>query len=387
MVDGKEGEDIKIVIASNSFKGSLTAKEVCEAIETGILQYMKDAEIVKVPMADGGEGLVETIVDAADGKLQYLTVMGPMGDPVEACYGILGDKRTAVIEMASASGLPLVSPEKLDPLLATTYGTGELIKSALDKGCRNFYIGIGGSATNDGGVGMAQALGIKFLDRDGGEIGPGGGSLDRLAKIDASHLDQRIRESIFQAACDVTNPLCGKNGASLVFGPQKGASPEMAIKLDNNLFHLAEIINRDLDKEVMNVPGAGAGGGMSAGLMAFCGAGLKRGIDLVIEITRLKQKIQGASLVITGEGRMDRQTSQGKTPYGVARLAKELGIPAVAIVGSIGDGMEEMFNHGIQTVFSIVNRPGQSLEECMKNAAHLVADTANRLIRAVDIKM
>ncbi|MGI6224849.1 MAG: glycerate kinase [Peptococcales bacterium] len=374
----------KIIIAPDSFKGSMSAKEVCEAAERGVKSVLEDVEIIKIPMADGGEGTVETLVDATDGKLIKINVLNPLGHEFETYFGILGDGRTAVIEMALASGLTLVPREHRNPLLTTTYGTGQLIKAALDHGCREFIIGIGGSATNDGGVGMAQALGVQFLDKDGKEIGFGGVNLSKLERIELGGLDSRIKESIFKVACDVDNPLCGPKGASYVFGPQKGATSEMIQLLDSNLLHFAKVIHRDVGVSVQNEPGAGAAGGLGAGLMAFCQARLQRGIDLIIEATKLEGQIKGADLVITGEGQMDFQTAHGKTPYGVAQIAKKYDIPVIAIVGSIGYGVEELYTKGIDSIFSIVEGP-MTLEECMKNGSLLLERTTGRIIRTLNI--
>lgn len=377
---------MKIVIAPDSFKESLSALEVCNAIEAGIYKLLDKVEIVKIPMADGGEGTVETLVEATNGVIERVTVIGPLGTAVSSFFGILGDGKTAVIEMASASGLPLVPNSKKNPLITTTFGTGQLIKHALDRGCRDFVIGLGGSATNDGGVGMAQALGGAFLDKDQQEVGFGGGALHNIEKIDLSGLDSRIDECNFRVACDVTNPLCGESGAAAVFGSQKGATPEMILTLDENLQHLATLIKRDLGIDVADIPGAGAAGGLGAGLISFCGAELNSGIDIVIETIKLKEKISGASLVITGEGQIDFQTCSGKTPYGVAMAAKEQGIPVVAIVGSIGVGAEKMFDYGINSIFSIVDKP-MSVEDSITNASALVTAAAHRIIRLLAINL
>ncbi|MDN5322176.1 MAG: glycerate 2-kinase [Clostridia bacterium] len=374
----------KIVIAPDSFKGSMSAKEVADAIERGIKSVLTNAEIIKIPMADGGEGTVETLVDATSGQIIKLNVLDPLGSETEAYFGILGDGSTAVIEMALASGLTMVPRDKRNPLFTTTFGTGQLIKAALDNGCRELIIGIGGSATNDGGVGMAQALGIKFLNNKGQEISFGGGNLLNIDKIDLKNMDKRVKDCKFKVACDVDNPLCGPKGASYVFGPQKGATPEMVKYLDENLSHLAEVIKRDMGIDVKNEPGAGAAGGLGAGLMAFCNAQLQRGIELVIEATKIEEKIKGADLVITGEGQMDYQTAHGKTPYGVAQVAKKRNVPVVALVGSIGAGVEVLYEKGIDSIFSIVEGP-MSLEECMEQGAILIERTANRVIRALKI--
>lgn len=374
----------KIVIAPDSFKGSMAAKEVCDAVEKGIKAVVPEIEIEKIPLADGGEGTVETLVDATGGKLVPLDVVDPLGNLRESYFGILGDGETAVIEMALASGLTLVPKEKRNPLLTTTYGTGQLIKGALDWGCRKFIIGIGGSATNDGGVGMAQALGIKFLDEQGKEIGYGGGKLGSLARIDCSNMDKRIQEGEFKVACDVDNPLCGAKGASAVFGPQKGATPQMVKNLDDSLAHLARIIKRDLGKDVADKPGAGAAGGLGAGLLAFCDARLEKGIDLIFAATKIAEKMEGADLVITGEGQMDFQTAHGKVPYGVALMAQEKNIPVVALVGTIGTGVDILYEAGINGIFSIVEGP-MSLQECMENGAGLTERAASRLMRILQI--
>ncbi|MFZ5943259.1 MAG: glycerate kinase [Bacillota bacterium] len=372
----------KIIIAPDSFKGSMTAKEAADAMEKGIKSVLPDAEVLKIPMADGGEGTVETLVDATMGQIVSIKVLDPLGSEVESYFGILGDGRTAVIEMALASGLTMLPSDKRNPLITTTYGTGQIIKTALDKGCREFIIGIGGSATNDGGVGMAQALGVKFLNKEGREIGFGGGCLKDIVKIDMAQIDPRVKNSLFKVACDVDNPLCGPRGASHVFGPQKGATPEMVEFLDESLEHLADMILGDLGKDVKDQPGAGAAGGLGAGLMAFCGAKLQRGIELVIEATKLEEKAADADLVITGEGQIDFQTVHGKTPYGVAQAAKKKNIPVIAIVGSIGSGIDVLYGKGIDAVFSIVERP-LTLNECMKEGKALAERTAANVMRTI----
>ncbi|MGB9661934.1 MAG: glycerate kinase [Moorellaceae bacterium] len=371
----------RIVIAPDSFKESLDAPQVAAAIAAGIKRVLPEVETVEVPLADGGEGLTTTLVAATGGKLMTATVTGPLGEPVTAKWGILGDGRTAVIEMAQASGLPLVPKEKRNPLYTTTYGTGELIRQALEEGCRRLIVGIGGSATNDGGAGMAQALGVKLLDQSGQDIPWGGIGLERLARIEMQDLDPRVKEAEILVACDVDNPLCGPRGASAVYGPQKGATPEMVRRLDAALAHLADIIARDLGLQVRDLPGAGAAGGLGAGLVAFLGATLRRGIELVMEAVNLEGVLaQGADLVITGEGEINGQTAHGKVPVGVARLASKYGIPVVALVGSIGEGAHAVFDHGIQGFMSIVPRP-VSLAFCLENAAILLTEAAERMMR------
>lgn len=374
----------KIVAAPDSFKGSLTAKEVAEALEAGIKKYDSSIEVVKVPMADGGEGIVQSLADASDGRIIPVTVKGPMLNEVEAFYGILGDGGTAVIEMAAASGLPLVKPGERNPLVTTTYGTGELIKNALDMGCRRIIIGIGGSATNDGGAGALQALGVRFLDVSGNEIGFGGGNLGRLHSIDTKHLDARIKDTEIIVACDVDNPLCGPRGASFVFGPQKGADSAMVEELDKNLAHYADLVESTLGVQIKDYPGSGAAGGLGGGLMAFLGAKLKKGVDIVIETVELEERVKGADLVITGEGMMDYQTIYGKAPFGVAKTAKKYGIPVVAICGSIGKDVEVLYENGFESIFSIIDKP-MSLEEAMERSKELIQNCSERVIRALSI--
>ena len=307
---------MKIVIAPDSFKECISAKEACIAIQKGFEKIFKEDEYILVPMADGGEGTTESLVDATGGKIYFCDTTNPCGEKIVSKFGILGDGKTAIIEMAQASGLELISKEKRNPMVTTTYGTGELIKSALDKNIETILIGIGGSATNDGGAGMIQALGGKLLDKDGKEIGFGGGELSKLHKIDLSNLDERLKKVKIIVACDVDNPLTGERGASYIFGKQKGGTPEMLKILDNNLKHFAKTIRKDLGVDIENISGSGAAGGLGGGLMGFLSAELKKGIDIVIEYSKLEEKIQGADLVITGEGSIDSQTRFGKTPYG-----------------------------------------------------------------------
>lgn len=379
---------MKIVVAPDSFKGSLTALEVANSIEKGIKKVYKDANVIKVPMADGGEGTVQSLVDATGGEIVNAHVTDPLGHKVKAFYGILGNGKTAVIEMAVASGLPLVPLDKRNPMITTTYGTGELIKAALDRGCKEFIIGIGGSATNDGGAGMGQALGLRLLDENGEELPFGGGSLINLQKIDVTNIDKRLKESTFTVACDVDNPLCGPNGASYVYGPQKGATKEMVEKLDNGLKHFAHMIRKYLNKDVENIKGAGAAGGIGAGLMAFLDATLKSGIDIVIETTKLKDRIQGADFVITGEGRIDNQTIFGKTPIGVAKAAKEFDVPVIAIAGYVADNAHVNHEYGIDAMFSIMQYPIDIEEALQKDRAMFFIERKTeeifRLIRARD---
>jgi glycerate kinase len=359
---------MKIVIAPDSFKESLTALAVANEIEAGFREFFPDADYVKLPVADGGEGTVQAMIDASGGRLVNLRVTGPLGEPVSSFYGLMGDGATAVIEMAAASGLELVPPAQRDPLRTTSYGTGELILNALNAGARRFVLGIGGSATNDGGAGMLQALGGSLTDSAGAELAVGGGALSGLARIDLSGLDARIKECVFDIACDVSNPLVGPQGASAIFGPQKGATPAMVARLDDNLRHYADIIARDLDKQVADVPGAGAGGGIGAAMLVFLDGRLRPGSEIVTAAVGLDAAVAGADLVITGEGRIDGQTIHGKTPIGVARVAQRHGKPVIAIAGSLSTGAGAVHAHGIDAVFGAVSRPC-TVEEALANAA------------------
>ncbi len=376
---------MKIVIAPDSFKESMSAMEAACAIEKGFKQVFPDAEYVKVPMADGGEGTVRSMVDATGGEIRKETVTGPLGTEVEAFYGITGDRKMAVIEMAAASGIHLVPKEKRNPLVTTTKGTGELIRAALDQGVKRIVIGIGGSATNDGGAGMAQALGAKLLDKDGNPLGVGGGELSKLDSIDLSQLDPRLKEVHIEVACDVDHPLTGERGASAVFGPQKGATPEMVAILDANLARYAQVVKETLGIDVDPIPGAGAAGGLGAGLVAFLGASLKRGVDVVAEAVQLDKHMVQASLVITGEGKIDGQTIHGKTPVGVAKRAKKYGIPVIGIAGMLGENCDAVYRHGIDALFSIV--PGTvSLETALLNGEKYTEQLAGNLARLIRLK-
>ena len=373
---------MKIVVAPQSFKGSLSAREVADAIVSGIRRVLADAEVVVLPMADGGEGTVDALVFATGGRTMQTEVSGPLGDRVIAAWGILGDGATAVVEMAAASGLVLVPADRLDPLTATTYGTGELVRAALDSGCHRIIIGIGGSATNDGGAGMAQALGAKLTDREGRELPPGGAALASLRQIDISGLDSRLAESQVTVACDVTNPLCGKEGASWVYGPQKGATEEMCRQLDDALANYASVIKKDLGIDIRDMPGAGAAGGLGAGLVAFAGARLVPGIEIVSDAVGLVEHLKGASLVLTGEGRLDTQTTFGKTVAGVAKHAKVLGVPVVVIAGELHGDLKELYRYGIDAALSIAPGP-ITREESEADAARLIADASERALRLV----
>lgn len=353
----------KIVIASDSFKGSVSSMEVAECAELAIHKVFPTCEVVKIPVGDGGEGTVETLITAMDGKAVSCTVHDPLMRPVEAVYGILGDNRTAVIEMATASGLTLVPLPERDPLLTTTYGTGELIKDALDRGCRNFLIGIGGSATNDAGTGMLQALGFRFLDHEGGELGLGGQILDKVCSVDRSRVLPQLREATFTVACDVNNPFYGEQGAAYVFARQKGADDAMIRSLDEGLRNFAGVIKRIEAIEIDDIPGAGAAGGLGGGCVAFLRAALKPGIQMVLEALRFDERIQGADLIITGEGKLDKQTCMGKTPYGVLQAGRRQNIPVIVIGGSVEE-VEALNQSGFLAVFPLLPYP-VSLEQAM----------------------
>ena len=347
---------MKIVIAPDSFKESLSALQVAAAIEAGMREVFPDAVYRKVPVADGGEGTVQALIDATGGTRVDARVSGPVGVPVEAFYGRTGDGG-AVIEMAAASGLELVAPDARDPLVASSRGTGELILHALDAGARRFVLGVGGSATNDGGAGMLQALGVRLLDAAGAELAPGGGALAALVRIDVAGLDPRIAGSDFQIACDVSNPLTGARGASAIFGPQKGATPAMVDRLDANLAHYADVVADALGRDQRDLPGAGAGGGIALAMVVFLEGRLRPGIEIVTEAVGLDAAVRGADLVITGEGRIDGQTVGGKTPMGVARVAAAHGVPVIAIGGGLAPDAGAVHAHGIDAVFAAVSRP------------------------------
>ncbi|WP_191922415.1 glycerate kinase [Pantoea agglomerans] len=369
---------MKIVIAPDSYKESLSALDVASAIEAGFRDIFPDAHYVKIPVADGGEGTVEAMVAATKGKIVRLKVTGPLGTKVSAFYGLSGDESTAYIEMAAASGLERVPASQRDPLITTSFGTGELIRHALDKGVGHIIIGIGGSATNDGGAGMMQALGARLLDAQGCEIGHGGGALADLASIDIDALDARIHQCRIEVACDVTNPLTGKEGASAIFGPQKGATPALVQQLDQALAHYAAIIHRDLDIDVLHIPGGGAAGGMGAALHAFCHAELRRGIEIVTEALGLAEQVKDADLVITGEGRIDSQSINGKVPIGVASVAKRFNKPVIGIAGSLTADVGVVHQHGIDAVFSVLYSIC-TLDEALASAGKNVEMTARNV--------
>ncbi|CAI2473015.1 Glycerate kinase [Serratia liquefaciens] len=368
----------KVVIAPDSFKESLSALEVAEAIERGFRQIFPQVQYVKLPMADGGEGTVDSMVAATGGEIVRVTVTGPLGQPVQAFYGLLGEGETAVIEMAAASGLHLAPKAQRDPRMTTSYGTGELIQAALDRGVKTIILGIGGSATNDGGAGMMQALGARLLDDNRQALPPGGAALAQLAYIDLSGVDPRLQQVSITAACDVDNPLCGANGASAVFGPQKGATPEMVTQLDAALRHYGTLLEQATGREIINAPGAGAAGGMGAALLGMLNARLRPGIEIVIETLQLEEALRDADLVITGEGRLDSQSIHGKTPIGVARVAKRFGLPVIGIAGSLSKDYQVVHQHGIDAAFSVLDRV-VSLEEALAEAADNLEVTARNV--------
>lgn len=378
---------MKFVLAPDSFKESMSAKEVCISMENGIKNIFKEAEFIHVPMADGGEGTMQSLVDATGGNIYKVFVHSPMNKMIEACFGILGNTNTAVIEMAEASGIQLVKREERNPLKASTYGTGELIKAALDKGVEEIIIGLGGSATNDGGAGMLQALGVKFLDDQGKELEPGGGNLIKLKDIDISRLDNRLLHTKIIAACDVENILCGENGASYVFGPQKGADEHMVKVLDCNLKHYADVVYKQIGKNIDNIKGAGAAGGLGAALLGFCNAELRKGIDIVIEYSGLEEKIENADYVFTGEGSIDFQTKFGKTLAGVAKSAKKFNVPVIALAGRVGEGIDDLYGKeiGIDAVFCIM-QGACNIENALKDGKINVKKTSENIARLIKMK-
>ncbi|EGR4196903.1 glycerate kinase [Vibrio cholerae] len=371
---------MKVVIAPDSFKESLTAKQVCDAIQAGLARVWHDAKFVAIPVADGGEGTVQSLVDATQGRLVEVKVMGPQGKRVEAFYGMLGDNQTAVIEMAAASGLHHVPLAQRDPKLTTSFGTGELIRHALDQGVTKLIIGLGGSATNDGGVGMLAALGACFTNADGDPIQLTGGGLRELTHIDLQDFDPRLQNCDILVACDVNNPLCGDKGASAVFGPQKGATPEDVQLLDGALRQFGLLTEKVTGKMVLESAGAGAAGGMGAALLAYTQAILRPGIEIVLETVQLAHQVSDADLVITGEGRIDSQTVHGKTPMGVAKVAKRFDVPVLALCGCTGDNYQAVYQCGIDAVFAAVPR-AMSLEDALKESDFNLADLAENVAR------
>ena len=375
---------MKIVIAPDSFKGSLTAAEAAEAIETGFRAVYPDAEYVKVPMADGGEGTVQSLVDATSGTIITQLVSGPMGDMVAGFFGILGDRQTAVIEMAAASGIHWVRPKERDVFLASSFGTGQLINAALDRGCDKLIVGLGGSATNDGGIGMMKALGAQFFDQDGVQLAADVRALLQLASIDLQYLDPRLDKTEIVVACDVDNPLCGENGAARVFGPQKGATEEDIAVLDQALTCYGDILSANAGRDIASEPGAGAAGGMGAAFIGLIDAVLKPGVDIVIEIVDLANSLVDANLVITGEGRVDNQTIHGKTPTGVAKVAKSCNLPVICITGSVEDGADFTHQLGIDEIYSVTEGE-YDLTEVLIEAEHKLTQAAQKIAKSLNL--
>jgi glycerate kinase len=373
---------MKILVAPDSFKGCCTAAQAARYMAAGAAAACPGAEITELPAADGGEGTVEALHAALGGKIERITVHGPQGRAVKSFYGILPGGRCA-IEMAAASGLTLIPRGELNPLTADSRGTGELIRAGLDAGCRDFIIGIGGSATNDGGTGMARALGVKFTGPGGRHLPPGGAGLAQLEHIDISGLDPRIRGSHFIIACDVTNPLCGPDGASAVYGPQKGATPEMVRQLDSALAHYAEVVRRDLGRDILTAKGYGAAGGLGAGLAVFCGAEIRSGINAILDLIGFDHRVKGCSLVITGEGSIDGQSVYGKVPVGIAARTKKQGnIPVAAIVGNMKPDAAKVYDYGIDVICPTATGP-MSLDEAIRRAPELLSGAAERLMRTI----
>jgi glycerate kinase len=371
-----------IAIAPDSFKGTLTAEDAARAVAAGLKRGLPGTRFRLIPMADGGEGTVDAVIASMRGKLCRCRVHDPLGRPFSATYGRVDGGRRAVMEMAAASGLPLLKPAERNPLITSTVGTGDLLRHAVEQGAQQIWMGIGGSATNDGGTGMARALGVRFLDKQGRELPPGGGALVKLARVDVSKMDPHLRKIKIEVACDVDNPLCGPRGASAIYGPQKGATPTMVRQLDAGLRRLAEVVRRDLGVNVAEAPGAGAAGGLGFGLMVFCGARLRRGVEMVADAIKLEDRLRGCDLVITGEGRMDGQTVNGKTPMGVARVAKRVGVPVIAICGCTGDGWQNVHKVGISAVFSATTRR-LTEEEVASGAADRLSRTAEEIGRLI----
>ncbi len=371
---------MKIIVAPQGFKATLSGLEAARAIARGVSAALPDAETVLAPVADGGDGTLNALVDGTGGQVFTSTVTGPLGQPVEAQWGVMGDGRTAVIEMALASGITLVPQRRRNPRVTTTAGTGEMLREALDRGYDRIIVGLGGSATNDGGAGMAAALGARFLDTEGNPLPAGGSALARLDRVESDALHPALSDATIIAATDVTNPLCGPEGASAIFGPQKGATPEMVQELDAALANYARVVARDLGRDVSEQPGAGAAGGLGAGLMAFAGATLQSGIDMVCDVLDFDTLLEGADLVITGEGRADHSTIFNKAPVGVARHARAHGVPTVLLAGGLGPGYEELYDHSLAAVVCISDRP-MSFDVSLSRTAELLESAAERTMR------
>jgi glycerate kinase len=375
---------MRILVAPQALKGSSTAAQTGQAIAKGVQAILPDAQVTIIPIADGGEDTVQTLVDAMGGHIVHTKVTGPLSEPVDAFLGLLGDGSTAVIEMAACAGLPLVPPTRRNPLITTTYGVGELILFALSQGYRQFILGIGGSATNDAGAGMAQALGGRLIDIDGQPIARGGAALASLAHVDISTLDPRLSTCTFRVACDVSNPLCGPEGASAVYGPQKGATPDMVEELDAALAHFATIVEQDLHRSLANIPGAGAAGGLGAGLLAFLPANLEPGTQIIFDMLHLEEHIAQNDLVITAEGQIDAQTVYGKSISAIASLARQHNVPVLALAGGLAPGHEQLYKLGVSAIIPLPPGP-LSLSESIKQAEQLTRDATERAMRMIGI--
>lgn len=373
---------MQIVVAPDSFKECLSSAQVASAIAEGIRRVYPEANTISIPIADGGEGTVAALVAATGGKIIPTPSVDALNRPIQSFYGILGDGKTVIIEMAAASGIELITPKERNPLITTTFGTGLLIRAALDAGFTRIIVGVGGSATNDGGSGMAQALGFKLLDKNGKSIEFGGGSLEKLYMIDDSEVHPRLAEAVITVACDVRNTLLGSSGATLVYGPQKGATPGMLEKLEENIAHFSCKLQEKFRINISDVPGAGAAGGLGAGMLAFCNAKIASGFETVSKLTALEKHISGASLVFTAEGKIDSQTANGKAVSGVAQLAKKYDLPVIALAGMVDGGTKELYNQGVTAVFSIGN-PSVGIDESKARAAELLADKAEQLMLMV----
>lgn len=373
---------MRVVIAPDSFKECLSATQVAFAISEGIRRIIPEAETISIPIADGGEGTVDALVSATDGKIIQVASVDALNRPIKSFYGILGNGKTAVIEMAAASGIERIAPEEQNPMITSTYGTGLLLKAAMEAGFTEIIFGIGGSATNDGGAGMAQALGFGLLDKNDNPIGWGGGSLGKLHRIDFSNVNPMLQNVKITVACDVQNPLLGASGAAQVYGPQKGATPEMLEILEQNMTHFARILSQEFGVDYSNIPGAGAAGGLGAGLMAFCHAGILPGFNLISQQTRLEEHIREASLIFTAEGRIDTQTTFGKTISGVAQLGKKHQVPVIALAGMVEGDLEDLYKQGLTSAFAIANRP-MGIEESKANAAQLLVETSSQIMRLI----
>lgn len=372
---------MRIIVAPNALKGSLSAIEAAQAMKRGICAVIPSCDVICVPIADGGDGFMEVLQEALSGEIIEMSVMGPRMELLGSGFCLVESQKLAVIEMAKSSGLALLAKEEQDPTQTSTYGTGELIRAALDRGAKRIVVGLGGSATCDGGIGMAAALGYRFLDEHGTAVLPVGGSLRHIRSIDRSGVDSRLQQVSFEGLCDVTNPLTGPDGASYVYSPQKGASPSQVRELDEGLQNLADIVLRDMSIDIGCLAGAGAAGGLGAGLCAFVGGRLKKGIDLVLEIVQLRDKIIGADLVLTSEGQIDFQTVFDKAPAGVARAAKGAGVPCIAICGGVGERIDELYKIGMGAVFSLCKGP-QTLESAMEDGQRLLSHTTEQVVRA-----